>query len=243
MSNIVLREAFRPRHSRWKLRREWHRGRGKSAGKISDDIGVRMKKILFLWLMCAVSAASHSLEFKGYPTKVQINEDKSLLVLLNDDYDFSVYSLSVENGNLACEHKSDLGKKDVSDDACELSEFYAKKAKSDCDVRKILDKEKVRRENEFLKKTGGEIGFYVRYSFYSKSQRATCCVYNFEDGNLIYETRILYLENGKAFCRKFTKGHVVAMYELPLEKYMLVYYNFKKDKAYVSIVKNLKTLK
>lgn len=213
------------------------------AGKNRDDIGGRMKKILFLCLMCAFSAASHSLEFKGYPTKVQINEDRSLLVLLNDDYDFSVYSVSVENGNLACERKDDLGKKDVSDNSIDLGRSYAKKAKADCDVRKILDKEKVRRENEFHKKTGGEIGFYVNYSFYLKSQRATFCVYNFEDGNLIYETRILHLENGKTSDRKFAKGYVVAMYELPLEKYMLVYYNFKKDKTYVSIVKNLKTLK
>ncbi|MDE6068163.1 MAG: hypothetical protein K2F89_04320, partial [Treponemataceae bacterium] len=74
-----------------------------------------MKKILFLWLVCAFFAAAHSLEFKGFPTSVQINEDKSFLVLLNDDYDFSVYSVSVENGNLACERKSNLGKKDVSD--------------------------------------------------------------------------------------------------------------------------------
>ena len=194
-------------------------------------------------MMCAVSAAAHSLEFKGFPTKVQINEDKSLLVLLNDDYDFSVYSVSVENGNLTCERKSNLGKKDVSNTSYELDESYAKKAEADCNVQEILGREKVRRESEFLKKNGCEIGFYVNYSFYSKSQHATCCVYNFEDGHYIDETRILYLENNKVSSRKFTKGQVVAMYELPLGKYMLVYYNFKKDKTRVQIIKNLKTLK
>ncbi|MBD5438616.1 MAG: hypothetical protein HDR37_08650 [Treponema sp.] len=202
-----------------------------------------MKKILFLWLICAFFAAAHSLEFKGFPTSVQINEDKSLLVLLNDDYDFSVYSVSVENGNLACERKSNLGKKDVSDTSYELDKSYAKKAEADCDVQEILGREKALRESEFLKKNGCEIGFYVNYSFYSKSQHATCCVYNFEDGHYIYETRILYMENNKVSDKKFTKGHVVALYELPLEKYMLVYYNFKKDKTRVQIIKNLKTLK
>ena len=202
-----------------------------------------MKKILFLWLVCAFSAAAHSLEFKGYPTKVQINEDKSFLVLLNDDYDFSVYSVFAENENLACERKSNLGKKDVSDTSYELDKAYTKKAEADYDVQEFLGKEKVRRESEFLKKNGCEIGFYVNYSFYSKSQHATCCVYNFEDGHYIYETRILYLENNKVSSRKFTKGHVVALYELSLGKYMLVYYNFKKDKTRVQIIKNLKTLK
>ena len=202
-----------------------------------------MKKILFLWLVCAFSAAAHSLEFKGFPTSVQINEDKSFLLLLNDDYDFSVYSVSVENGNLACERKGNLGKKDVSDTSYELDKAYAKKAAADYDVQEFLGKEKALRESEFLKKNGVEIGFYVNYSFYSKSPHATCCVYNFEDGHYIYETRILYLENNKVSDKKFTKGHVVAMYELPLEKYMLVYYNFKKDKTRVQIIKNLKTLK
>lgn len=76
-----------------------------------------------------------------------------------------------------------------------------------------------------------------------KSQRSTCCIYNFEDGERIYETRILYLENEKGSNRKFMKGQVVAMYELSPEKYMLIYYNLKKDMTNVSIVKNLKTLK
>ena len=202
-----------------------------------------MKKILFLWLVCAFSAAAHSLEFKGFPTSVQINEDKSFLLLLNDDYDFSVYSVFAENGELACERKNGCGKKDVSDTYHELDKAYTKKAEADCDVQEFLGKEKARRESEFLKKNGVEIGFYVNYSFYSKSQHATCCVYNFEDGHYIYETRILYLENNKTSDKKFAKGHVVALYELPLEKYMLVYYNFKKDKTHVRIIKNLKTLK
>ncbi|MDE5613280.1 MAG: hypothetical protein K2I74_01350, partial [Treponemataceae bacterium] len=177
--------------------------------------------LLTLVLSCTEGSSSHSLEFKGFPTSVQINEDKSLLVLLNDDYDFSVYSVFAENGELACERKNGCGKKDVSDTSYELDKAYAKKAKADYDVQEILGKEKIRRESEFLKKNGCEIGFYVNYSFYSKSQHATCCVYNFEDGHYIYETRILYLENNKVSDRKFTKGHVVALYELPLGKYML----------------------
>lgn len=116
-----------------------------------------MKKLLFLWQICILSALSHSLEFKGSPIDIQINEDKSFLVLQNDEYDFSVYSVSVKNGN--------LGKKDVSDTSYELNESYAKEAEADCDLQKILEREKVRRENKFKKKQAAKLDFIYAIPF------------------------------------------------------------------------------
>ncbi len=201
------------------------------------------KKAFVLWLACAVSVAAHSVEFKGSPTKIQINEDKSLLLLLNDDYDFSVYSVAAKDGKLFCEQKIELGKKDVSGNSYELDDSYAEQAKADCLLQKILAEEKNRLENKGRKQTGGEIGFYIQYSFYLKSQDSTCCVYNFEDGKWVYETRILFLENGKVFRRKLKKRNVRAMYDLNPKEWLAVFYDFKKDVTRVSIVKDLKTLK
>ena len=74
-----------------------------------------MKKLLFIniLLIFCLKLYSNSIDFKGYPTKIQLNNDDSYFLMINDDYDFSFYSILIHDSELEFVQTTKMTKKDL----------------------------------------------------------------------------------------------------------------------------------
>lgn len=72
-----------------------------------------MKKLLFIniLLIFCLKLYSNSIDFKGYPTKIQLNNDDSYFLMINDDYDFSFYSILIHDSELEFVQNTKMTKK------------------------------------------------------------------------------------------------------------------------------------
>ena len=92
-----------------------------------------MKKLLFIniLLIFCLKLYSNSIDFKGYPTKIQLNNDDSYFLMINDDYDFSFYSILIHDSELEFVQNTKMTKKDLENNIDMLSDIYKKNATED----------------------------------------------------------------------------------------------------------------
>ncbi len=173
------------------------------------------------------------LKFKGYPTKIQFNEDKSLLLEINDDYDFHYYKVLPTQKDLKCIELTDLRKKDVTNNSLDMSEKYSKSAVLDSKLKMVIEKCKRFQENEFLANTGMNITLHTNYIVYHKDKQDALCILNFDDGEYEYFSKIIILEGEKYSVSDFKKGNILFCSEIESNNYFLVYYNVSKDRTHI----------
>ena len=173
------------------------------------------------------------LKFKGYPTKIQFNEDKSLLLEINDDYDFHYYKVLPTQKDLKCIELTDLRKKDVTNNSLDMSEKYSKSAILDSKLEMVIEKYKSSQENELFTNTGIDIRLHTNYIFYYRDKQDALCILHFDDGEYEYFSKIIILESEKYSISDFKKGNIIFCSEIKSNTYFLIYYNVSKDKTYI----------
>lgn len=201
-----------------------------------------MKKLFFLFYsyMAFGLLFSSTLEFSGYPTKIQINDNDSYYLMVNNDYDFSFYSVNIKNHELELQELTNFSKKDISDNV--NYNAYKDLAEADNDLQKIITA-KLEKEEKKYESDNIIVPFYVTYSFYQKRNGNVYCIFNFEDGNYIYISQILYLENSEWENRKISNENIIYFSEIRNNQYICFKYNFKKNVTTVLLIDDLRKLK
>lgn len=199
-----------------------------------------MKKLFFLVYsyMSFGLLFSNTLKFNGYPNKIQINNNDSYYLMINND--FSFYSISIKNDNLELQELTNFKKKDISDNV--NYNAYKDLAESDNDLQEIITA-KLEKEEKKYETDNIILPFYVTYSFYQKQNGNVYCIFNFEDGNYICPSQILYLENSKWKNRKIFKENIIYFSEIRNNQYICFKYDFKKNVTTVLLMENLRKLK
>ncbi len=192
------------------------------------------KKIIIIvisFINCFLFAKS--LKFRGYPTKIQFNEDKSLLLEINDDYDFHYYKVMPTKKDLKCIELIGLKKKDVTNNSLDISEKYSKSAILDSRLEMVIEKYKSVQENELFTNTGIDIRLHTNYIFYYRDKQDALCILDFDDGEYEYFSKIIILEGEKYSISDFKKGNIVFCSETESNTYFFIYYNVSKDKTHI----------
>lgn len=204
-----------------------------------------MKKIIFMFLFILIHSPIYAkdLLFHGYPTKVQINEDKSLTLMINNDYDFSFYTINENNGLLESNPINNLKKSDLQNNINDFISAYEKQAIKDNFLQKKIQNELKKEEIKINHNNNVVITLYVSYTFYKKIDDKIYCIFNFEDGNYIYPSQLLYFENSNWKCRKPSKENIIYFSELGNNQFICIKYNLKKDMTTVILLDDIKKLK
>lgn len=173
------------------------------------------------------------LKFKGYPTKIQFNEDKSVLLEINDDYNFHYYKIMPTQKDLKCIELIDLKKKDITNNSLDMREKYSKSAILDSKLEMVIEKYKSFQENELLTNEGMNILLHTNYIFYYRDKQDALCILHFDDGEYEYFSKIIILESEKYSISDFKKGNIIFCSEIESNTYFLIYYNVSKDKTHI----------
>ena len=185
-------------------------------------------------ILLLTSIYSKEIVFSGYPTKVQNNEDESLTLMINNDYDFSFYNV-IYDGQIMTKKLSGLTKKDICDNTSEFNNKFAQLCSIDKQMLLEIAKENERQKEIISKKRGFDVSIYSYICFYEKQNNKSICCLNIEDGERIYNSVILIIKNGKVRIKTIKKGMVIFCKKLNFNKNMFIYYNYAKDKTYISI--------
>ena len=196
-----------------------------------------MRKILLFLLFFIYSNHLYSKEVtvKGYPTSVQINDNKTLTLMVNDDYKFSFFCI-VYDGKIRINQLTGLTKKDVVDNSSDLNNKFAQICSEDKQMLLEIKKEKEKQQSRISKKRGLDVSLYVYVCYYKKTDNRTICILNIEDGDYVYDSIKITINNGKTRIESIKKGIVVCCCNMEYNKSILVSYNFNKDKTYISIL-------
>lgn len=156
-----------------------------------------MKKILLFLLFFTYSNHLYSKEVtvKGYPTSVQINDNKTLTLMVNDDYKFSFFCI-VYDGKIRINKLTGLTKKDVVDNSSDLNNKFAQICSEDKQMLLEIKKEKEKQQSRISKKRGLDVSLYVYVCYYKKTDNRTICILNIEDGDYVYDSIKITINNG-----------------------------------------------
>lgn len=106
------------------------------------------------------------------------------------------------------------------------------------DERMVLEieKEKVRQQKRISKRRGFEVKISAYICFYEKTNNQTVCILNIEDGDYVYNSTFITIENDKVKIKKAKKGVVICCYEIKEKNNLIIYYNYGKDETYITIL-------
>lgn len=194
-------------------------------------------------LFSVISLYAKPLRYKGYPTSIQINNKNSFYLMINNDYDFSFYTINVNNGLLESNPINNLKKSDLQNNINDFISANEKQAIKDNFLQKIIQNELKKEEIKINHNNNVVITLYVSYTFYKKIDDKIYCIFNFEDGNYIYPSQLLYFENSNWKCRKLSKENIIYFSELGNNQFICIKYNFKKDMTTVILLDDIKKLK
>ena len=203
-----------------------------------------MKKLLFIniLLIFCLKLYSNSIDFKGYPTKIQLNNDDSYFLMINDDYDFSFYSILIHDSELKFEQNTKMTKKDLENNIDMLSDIYKKNATEDALLQNILHKDLKKTEKMLKQKKSFSSSLYITYTYYQKKDNEIICVYNFEDGDRIFDSKILIINGNKTRIKEVKNENFLCIKKLSENNFLCFKYNFKIDLTTICVIENIKDI-
>lgn len=99
-------------------------------------------------------------------------------------------------------------------------------------------KRKRKAAEPYIKKRGLDVSLYVYVCYYKKliTELFVYWILNIEDGDYVYDSIKITINNGETRIKSIKKGMVVCCCNMEYNKSILVSYNFNKDKTYISIL-------